>query len=336
MILSTLKKGFQNIAHLFHVYTESRRSRFILVLLLVGVFLFIYTFRYRTPEEFPSHSLITVAEGETLQSIALRLYEEHAVFSPFWFKSIVILLGSGKPILSGDYFFGKPLGLIPLSERMLLGEFGLTAIRVTIPEGSSVNQIAELIPKEFIYFDKDEFRALATPKEGSLFPDTYFFLPNVRAKDVVSAMESNFDQKMKGFEKDIVDSGRPLKEIITMASILEEEARLYETRQMVAGILWKRIEIGMPLQVDSVFPYIFGKNHFPVSLEDLKFESPYNTYLHRGLPPGPISSPGLISIAAAMNPIESKYLYYLTDRNGVMHYAVMHEEHVANKAKYLR
>ena len=316
------------------MYTESRRSRFILVLLLVGVFLFIYTFRYRTPEEFPSHSLITVAEGETLQSIALRLYEEHAVFSPFWFKSIVILLGSGKPILSGDYFFGKPLGLIPLSERMLLGEFGLTAIRVTIPEGSSVNQIAELIPKEFIYFDKDEFRALATPKEGSLFPDTYFFLPNVRAKDVVSAMESNFDQKMKGFEKDIVASGRPLKEIITMASILEEEARLYETRQMVAGILWKRIAIGMPLQVDAAFIYVNGTTTPGLALKDLKIDSPYNTYLYKGLPIGPIGNPGLDAIRATLEPKSSPNLYYLSDKEGVTHYARTFEEHKENKEKY--
>lgn len=121
-----------------------------------------------------------------------------------------------------------------------------------------------------------------------------------------------------------------------MASLLEEEARTTETRKMVSGILWKRLSAGMPLQVDAVFPYIIGKNTFEITLKDLEFDSPYNTYKYKGLPPGPISNPGKDSILAAIYPTKSDYWFYLSDKNGLMHYAITFDEHKINKAKYLK
>ena len=105
---------------------------------------------------------------------------------------------------------------------------------------------------------------------------------------------------------------------------------------MVAGILWHRIALGMPLQVDAVFGYIFDKQTFSPSLADLKVDSPYNTYTHRGLPPGPISNPGLESLLAAATPTKTSYLYYLTGSDGAMHYAKTLAQHKANRVKYLQ
>ena len=133
----------------------------------------------------------------------------------------------------------------------------------------------------------------------------------------------------------IKKSGRTQDEILTMASILEKEASKIKDRQQIAGVLWHRIDVGMPLQVDAVFPYIIGKNTFELTREDLAVDSPYNTYKYKGLPPGPIGNPGLDSILAAATPIKSKYVFFLSDKQGNFHYAVTYAQHLVNKAKYL-
>ena len=120
-----------------------------------------------------------------------------------------------------------------------------------------------------------------------------------------------------------------------MASLLEEEARTTRSRQIISGILWKRIERGMRLQVDAVFPYILGKNTFELTLDDLAVDSPYNTYRYAGLPLGPISNPGLDSLRAALHPVQTPYLYYLSDKNGVFHWSRTYEEHLKKKKLYL-
>jgi len=120
-----------------------------------------------------------------------------------------------------------------------------------------------------------------------------------------------------------------------MASIIEKESLNGDERQIVSGILWKRISLGMPLQVDATFLYINGKASAELTKDDLNIDSPYNTYRNKGLPPGPINNPGLDAIVAALYPKDSPYLYYLHDKKGKVHYAKTFNEHVANKRKYL-
>jgi UPF0755 protein len=168
-----------------------------------------------------------------------------------------------------------------------------------------------------------------------MFPDTYFFRPGQSTEAILSVFENNFSVKLLKAQKAIAASGHSLDEILTMASILEKEASKTQDRQKIAGVLWHRIDVGMPLQVDSVFPYILGKNTFQLTLEDLKYDSPYNTYKYKGLPPGPINNPGLDSIIAAATPEKSKYVFFLSDRQGNFHYSVTYTGHLANKRKYL-
>jgi len=120
-----------------------------------------------------------------------------------------------------------------------------------------------------------------------------------------------------------------------MASILEGEALTTSDRKLVAGVLWRRLEIGMPLQVDATFSYVNGKTTFELTLDDLKIDSPYNTYKYKGLPPTPINNPGLNSINAALYPTKTKYLYFLSGNDGKMHYARTFEEHKRNRQLYL-
>ncbi|MCX6701950.1 MAG: endolytic transglycosylase MltG [Candidatus Zambryskibacteria bacterium] len=179
-----------------------------------------------------------------------------------------------------------------------------------------------------------QFLTLAKSNEGYLFPDTYFISKTAKSMDVINMMKENFEVKINSVSG-IATSTHKLKDIIIMASILEGEA-LPKDRNIVAGILWKRLEMGMPLQVDSTFAYINGKNTYELTLDDLKIDSPYNTYKYRGLPPGPISNPGLEAIISAINPIKTKYLYFLTEKDGTIHYAKTFEEHKRNKELYLK
>jgi UPF0755 protein len=149
-------------------------------------------------------------------------------------------------------------------------------------------------------------------------------------------MRENFDTKISALSANITASRHTISDSIIMASLIEKEARTTGNRKIVSGILWSRLALGMPLQVDAVFGYIFNRDTYSPSFADLKVDSPYNTYVHAGLPPGPINNPGLDAILAALHPTKTNYLYYLTDKNGVMRYATTFAEHQANQRKYLK
>ncbi|OHA26337.1 MAG: hypothetical protein A3D52_02450 [Candidatus Taylorbacteria bacterium RIFCSPHIGHO2_02_FULL_44_36] len=309
------------------------RHYFLAGFFILVVFSYFFVF---LPIDFPLHTLVSVEKGVTIRKTADFLEQKNFISSAFWFVALSRMLSGGRGVLAGDYFFGRPQSLFTISRRLARGDFGLTPVVVFIPEGSSVKEIALILGKTLPSFDEEEFIKKAKDKEGYLFPDTYHFPQNIKPNAVIEAMEKNFNDKISTLNDKIAVLGKPLKEVVIMASLLEEEARKLETKQMIAGILWKRLKIGMPLQVDSSFQYVNGKNTFTLTLDDLKIDSPYNTYLHKGLPPTPITNPGLDSILAAVTPLASKYLYFLTDKNGNMRYAVTHDEHVANKEKYLR
>jgi UPF0755 protein len=176
---------------------------------------------------------------------------------------------------------------------------------------------------------------MAKSYEGYLFPDTYFFYENVTPIQVLETLRDNFNDKIKLALLGIQAFGKPLNEVIEMASIVEREATSTVDREIIAGILWKRIATGMPLQVDPPFYYVLGKSSAQLTVKDLAMNSPYNLYSHKGLPPTPISNPGIDSILATVNPTKTNYLFFLADRRGVIHYAVTNDDHVANKYKYL-
>ena len=184
-------------------------------------------------------------------------------------------------------------------------------------------------------FDTSRFLEAAQPIEGFLFPDTYFFMPNTTDEQVVKAMRENFDTHVKLLSREIVAFGKPLEEVVIMASLLEREAHNTEDRRIIAGVLWNRIKRDMLLQVDAAFLYTLGKGTFDLTAADLKSDDPYNTYVNKGLPPGAIGSPSLDSLRAAVTPVQHDYLFYLADHENVTHYAKTYEEHLANKGKYL-
>ncbi len=329
----------QEVRHFQRAWLDLGRSKQIWIaapLVVLFVLLPLYIFLWRAPADFPEGRLVTIPEGALLSEISADLKNKSVIRSEFMFKVLVVLFPGNRGALAGDYFFEEKVSIWGISKTVSKGLYGLKPQRITIPEGITIYETAELFDKKFTEFDSVEFLGLVKEKEGYLFPDTYFFLPNVKAEQIVREMEQNFENKVAEIQEEILAFGKPLKDIIIMASLLEEEARTTETRRTIAGILWNRLDIGMPLQVDAVFPYIIGKNTFEVSLEDLKVDSPYNTYKYRGLPIGPITNPGLDSILSAVTPIKSPYIFYLSDLSGNMYYAETFAEHVVNKQRYLK
>ncbi|QQG42388.1 MAG: endolytic transglycosylase MltG [Candidatus Giovannonibacteria bacterium] len=236
-------------------------------------------------------------------------------------------------LLSGIFFLGKFPAYIKYKEkeRMVSNEAA-----VTIPEGYSVRQIGEALEKAGL-FSKDEFVLEAQKHEGYLFPDTYRFYKTAKPEQVIAKMRDNFNKKITPeILAEAKSSGKTLEQIIIMASLLEEEVKSTADRKIVAGILWKRLRLGMGLNVDAALTYVLGKPSGELTEADLKYDSSYNTYRYRGLPPGPISNPGMDAILAALRPTGSEYFYYLTDKGGKTHYAKTLEEHALNKYKYLK
>jgi UPF0755 protein len=287
------------------------------------------------PTNFPSDTVVTISSGETLKSVVENFRTDHIIRSSTLFQSLVVLLGGEKKVIAGDYLLKNSEGSLPLALRIVRGDFGMVEVKVTIPEGFSVANIGDLLEEKLVKFDKEQFLQIASPKEGYLFPDTYFFPPTASSSDIVTRMQNNFNVKIQPFGMDILKSGHSESDILKMASILEGEATSTKDRQIVAGILWSRIKQGIPLQVDSTLKYITGKTSAQLTVSDLKINSPYNTYVYRGLPPTPINNPGLDSISATLHPIATKYVYFLTGKDGVMHYAVTFAEHEKNIQKYL-
>ncbi|MCR4331026.1 MAG: endolytic transglycosylase MltG [Patescibacteria group bacterium] len=302
---------------------------------LFVLFVISYHALFTPPRDFPVGGLVSIEKGMTLDEIAGLLVEKEAIRSPFLFKSFVIASAGDRGSISGDYFFDIPLDAWQVAMRVIRGEFGLDPVRVTIPEGFTVVDIARKLGETLPSFNEEEFIRLAKDEEGYLFPDTYFFLPNIKPTHIIRDMKDNFSQKTLALRSALEASGKTPGEVITMASIIEKEAITSTDKRLVSGILWKRIDIGMPLQVDAPFAYAIGKNTFQLTLDDLAVDSPYNTYKNTGLPVGPIANPGLESILAALEPEKSSYLFYLSDKKSIIHYSATFEEHKRNKSLFL-
>src|SRR3989344_4005856 len=275
------------------------------------------------PKDFPSGETIAIKKGTGLAEISDKLKKGGFIKNKYAFALYARAFNKSKKIKYGKCLFNEPVSVFSLISRLAKGEFGFKPIEVTITEGMTAKKISELFG-DFENFDKEEFLEKTKNLEGYLFPDTYLFLPFAETEQIIGTMTDNFKKKAGDIGKDIV----------IMASLIEKEVPDSDDRKIVSGILWKRLELGMALQVGAGFPYITGKRK--VLLDDLKIDSPYNTYLYKGLPPGPISNPGVDAIEAARNPKESPYLYYLSGQDGKTHFAKTYEEHLRNKEKYLR
>ena len=333
-------------------------SLIILILLLAGagcVFWFWYiNAQMHKPllQEASSPVIFTVAKGDSASAIAQNLMEKRIIDSEFIFRMYVWEKGLHR-LQAGRYAVSAHMTPAEIADMMESGKAYYDYVKVTIPEGFTIADIQKRIT-EMDFLEKSEKRisdftvadfikqynfladAPAHAKlEGYLFPDTYQFERGVSSGFVVQKMLDDFGQKFtQALRQETVKQGKSIYDIITMASIIEREVRTQDDMKMVSGILWKRIAIGMPLQADATVGYAVGKQE--LSLDDLRTDSPYNTYRYKGLPEGPIANPGLRAIQAALEPADSDYLFYLSKPDGTTVFSRTLQEHNKAKATYLK
>ncbi len=287
-----------------------------------------------------------IQAGEKFGSIVADLKTKNLISSSLSFEILALLEGKAGEFKPGDYELDA--GLSGWNIIGILTAGGQKEVSVVIPEGSDLAEIDAILGEARIlrsgalinYQNNILGGSSGQNLEGYLFPDTYNFFIGSNVDMVVGKFLSNFNQKALAA---LSQDKNNLKENLILASLIEKEAADYQSRVIIAGILKKRLENHMPLQIDATICYVkeqvLGipyKNCYPIKTSDLKIQSPYNTYLNTGLPPAPISNPGLSAIEAAINPKSSPYWYYLSDpKTGKIIFAENYAEQQKNELKYL-
>ncbi len=309
-------------------------------------------------------AVIELNGDKTLPQFVAELEAMHVIKSEAVALSLIQHLGVERKIKRGLYVFKGKENVFEILSRLANGDYGYIPAKITIPEGYTVRKMADTYSERLVDIKPEDFIKAAEDYEGVLFPDTYFFYPYATSGPVVAAMLRNFENRMAPLKMDfeiaagrgdIANSAasstsattsaaganlskygpRTIMQVIIMASILEKEVQTDADKAMVADLFYRRMQEGMALQADSTLTYATGKTSAQLTTKDLRDKSPYNSYTNRGLPPTPISNPGLSSIKAALYPQKNNYVYFLSDNDGVTHFSVTFEEHKKAKEKYL-
>lgn len=316
--------------------------RFVVFLLLVGFFVgggLIWWSDAVSPvnPQDTSTKIFVVNQGDGVRTIATRLKAEGIIKDAIGFFLQVRLLNLDEKIQAGDFRLSSSMNAKTVAEELTHGSLD---IWVTVLEGWRSEEIALKLAQALSIPEK-EFLIVA--REGYMYPDTYLLPKDASASSVARIFEKNFERRVtQELRNGIANQGLTLDEGIILASIVEREGRSDEDRPMIAGILLNRLRDDHPLQVDATLQYILGyqaneKSWWKKTLynEDKTRNSPFNTYKNSGLPPAPISNPGLGAIQAVAKPVDTEYYYYLHDPQGGAHYAEDLDQHNENIRKYL-
>ncbi len=322
--------------HEEQTFTEKILKKFLLpfLIVLISFFaLFQHIFVGRGIEINPP-KIIAFEKGSSIQSFAEKLKTEKVISSESLLVSMIVLLGNEKKVQAGSYFFHKSDGALFVAKRLLAGDFGIAPIKITFPEGFNRFQMADRLAELLPNFEVNQFLERTENLEGTLFPETYFFMLDDNPNAVIEKLTKTFEEKIEEYFKE-ESKEKTWEDTLILASIVEKEVRGETDKKIVAGIFQNRLKIGMPLQADSTLAYVTGRDSYNLTTEDLKSDNLYNSYKYKGLPPTPIGNPGIEAIEAVLNPTPNDYLYFLTDKSGDVYYAKTFEEHKRNKANYL-
>lgn len=329
----------------------------LVLIILAGVGGVLYfEFHRDTPLNITSDFFYTVEQGATLTSVANEL-EEQGIIKSARILLLSARLNGNKPVIAGNYKFIVGSRLKDLENALVSGDAITDEVQVTFPEGYVIDDMAVELVDAGLIADEAEFVTAANTNidrfvkqftflesipegqglEGYLFPDTYRFFADAKVDEIILAMLRNFDSKLdNAARQEIARSGKTIHDVIILASLVEKEVRGVDEMQVVAGLFQNRLDIGMLIQADSTIGYVTKSGRDRSTFADLEIDSPYNTYKYAGLPPGPISNPGLNAITAAISPAETDYLFFLTNRtSGQVYYGRTLEEHNRNRQLYL-
>lgn len=311
---------------------------FLLLFSFSGAFLWFKEATKAVNPQDKNSKIFVIAQGATIKEMAVGLKKEGLIRSPLAFFVLVRFLGISQDIQAGDFRLNPSMDAKSVAQSLTHGTLD---IWLTALEGWRVEEIALKAAQELAIPEKEFLKAA---REGYMFPDTYLIPKDASATAIADIFYNNFQEKFdQNLKSEAQKKGLNEKEVLILASLVEREAKFDEDRPKVASVLLNRFESGMKLDIDATIQYALGyqadeKSWWKKNLtrEDLKIDSPYNTYEEAGLPPEPICNPGLSSIKAIIYPEKTDYLYYLSDSKGQMHYSRTLEEHNQNIQKYLR
>lgn len=289
-----------------------------------------------------------VHTGSSLQKISDLLVEKGAIKSGFGFQLMTKLRGLGKGLRAGDYVI--PPGTSPWKVISVLTTGQGEMARFTVPEGLTDRQLIERVTSVLKHLNSEKLLRLARSDTlsavfslgspslmGYMFPDTYFVPSTINEAGVLRLMAERFLQVYGELIRDTaLQNGFNRHETVILASIIEKEAVLDSERPLISSVFLNRLELGRPLESCATVLFVLGKHKSRLLYRDLGVNSPYNTYLHRGLPPGPICNPGRASLAAALYPSDTKYLYFVARGDGSHEFNRSHTEHERAKRRYQR
>lgn len=291
-------------------------------------------FYLNSPPSFMQEEIFIVKRGENLQNVASRLEEKNLIRNPFFFRFSTYII-QRKYVMKGKYRIFKNMTSLEILKRLSKGE--ILTKKVTIPEGSNLYEIASRLEKKditssgkFLYyaFNTEFLSSIGihhNSAEGYLFPDTYNFPEDSDARDIIVSMNRHLRRKIKRIDLKHVKMN--LHEILTLGSLIEEEAKIAKERKYISSVFHNRIRRKMKLDCDPTVRYAVKKFKGRITYSDLRDESPFNTYIHRGLTPTPICSPGLESIKAAASPKNTDFLFFVARNDGSHYFSKNLREH---------
>ena len=299
-----------------------------------------------TPLKINNEEIVEVAEGDSFYGILDKLSEEGKIKNKFLVKLYLKICGIKPEVLEGTYKLNKSMTLNEFVN--LLTDSNKDKVYITIPEGYTIDDIAEKLEENNICNSKefiDSVKNYELPKyisnnpnkrynlEGFLFPDTYSFNKNENADFIIKTMLNRFEKVWQEIVEDL-NISIPEEEIekkVNVASIIEKEAVVDSERSFISSVIYNRIAIGMPLQIDATVIYSYGYHIEKMYEKYLEIDSPYNTYMYYGLPIGPISNPGRASLMAALKPKETDYLYYLLESENTHYFTDNYDDFLRRK-----
>lgn len=325
-------------------------SSILIVLILMAAFVVIQIGPYNKNNQ--EDIVIDIPSGSTVNQVSDILKENKLIKNKVLFKLYVRISNNSSNLKSGKYLFNQTYSNKQIINDLALGRVYNDGIKITVPEGSTSAEIINLLVDnnlgekevyEKLVSNPDEFKETyeflkeddITSLEGFLYPSTYYFDEKESEKEILSHMlkifQSKYNEKLQKRQKEL---NKSLYEVVNLASIVEKEAVLDEDRPIIASVFYNRLDIGMPLQSDATIQYIFEERKKSITYDDLKINSPYNTYIVKGLPPTPIANPGIESIEAVLYPDDTDYLYFVATIDGGNTYSKTYEEHIKNVEQY--
>jgi len=285
---------------------------------------------------------IKIRDGMSTAEIADQLAEKNVISSGLKFRLLSRLRGYDDKMKPGTYVFMQGMSYDEVFAKILNGEKQI--VTFTIPEGFTVKDIAKRLYSLDIADEEDFLKAAENfapydymkkhknvfyAAEGFLFPDTYTIESDASIEKILKMMAADFDNRLTpDLRNRAKEKNLSLYDLAILASLVEKEVRYPEDRAVVAQVFFKRLQLNMPLQTDASLQYLMDAPKEDVSIEDTQIDSPYNTYQHAGLPPGPVANPGMEAIEAVLNPADTDYLYFVADRQGHNHYSSTYDEHM--------